>query len=177
MNTYTLYVRPVQLVLETNQEFKDRHQYLKEHINQHNRNSYDNGQYPDAGFDIPCPQLIIKQVRNGDVLKVSFGIQCEMVCTTDSKNPFPTSYYLYPRSSIYKRNIRLANSVGIIDSGYRGEIKAIFDAINDHSVEIKKYERIAQLCAPDLGTINNVMIVDTFEDTSRGSGGFGSTGE
>jgi dUTP pyrophosphatase len=98
----------------------------------------------------------------------------------------PTGYYLYPRSSIVKTPFRLANSVGIIDSGYRGEIMAVVDNINsssnDVSVCLERYmpemSRMFQICSPTLEPFM-VRIVDSEEDlgsTERGSGGFGSTG-
>ena len=74
------------------------------------------------------------------------------------------------------------NNVGIIDSGYRGELKEALHHVeidsNNPSYEIQKGQRLAQICAPTLGPIR-VEIVDTLEqlgDTPRGDGGFGSTG-
>ena len=109
-------------------------------------------------------------------------IQCEML---DSYNK-SVSYYLYPRSSIVKTPFRLSNSVGIIDSGYRGEIMAVVDNIdsanNDMKACIRKYmtpmTRMFQICSPTLEPFL-VEIVDTEEalgSTERGNGGFGSTG-
>jgi dUTPase len=105
-------------------------------------------------------------------------------------NP-PCGFYLYPRSSISKTRMRLANSVGIIDAGYRGDLIAAVDTIGlfgstdiwhvwkETLSPIKKYDRYFQVCAPDLSPFL-VHIVDTAEDlsppTARGSGGFGSTG-
>lgn len=100
-------------------------------------------------------------------------------------------FYLYPRSSISKTRIRLANSVGIIDAGYRGDIIAAVDTIGlfgsadiwhiwkETLSPIKKYERYFQICAPDLSPFL-VHIVETEDElgapTTRGHGGFGSTG-
>ena len=105
--------------------------------------------------------------------------------------PPPCGFYLYPRSSISKTRMRLANSVGIIDAGYRGDLIAAVDTIGlfgstdiwhvwkETLSPIKKYDRYFQVCAPDLSPFL-VHIVDTDHDlgspTSRGSGGFGSTG-
>ena len=87
--------------------------------------------------------------------------------------------------------MRLANSVGIIDAGYRGDIIAAVDTIGlfgsndiwhvwkETLSPIKKYDRYFQLCAPDLSPFQ-VHIVDTEAElgapTTRGQGGFGSTG-
>ena len=103
----------------------------------------------------------------------------------------PCGFYLYPRSSISKTRMRLANSVGIIDAGYRGDLIAAVDTIGlfgstdiwnvwkETLSPIKKYDRYFQVCAPDLSPFL-VHIVDTAEDlsppTARGQGGFGSTG-
>ena len=92
------------------------------------------------------------------------------------------SYYLYPRSSMAKTRLRLANSVGIIDAGYRGEIIAALDTIHDRehdSFRVEKNQRLLQICSPTLEPIE-VVLVDTLEElgiTDRGAGGFGSTGK
>ena len=70
----------------------------------------------------------------------------------------------------------LANSVGIIDSGYRGNILAAVDNIWDQPYDLKKGTRLFQICAPDLTPIN-VELVDSLDETVRGAGGFGSTGQ
>ena len=83
---------------------------------------------------------------------------------------------LFPRSSIgAKTSLRLSNSVGIIDSGYRGEVRALYDNIGDEPYKITKGDRIAQLMVmPSYRFKANV--VDSLEDSDRGEGGFGSTG-
>ena len=88
---------------------------------------------------------------------------------------------MYPRSSLSKRKLRLANSVGIIDSGYRGNLMGMFDIVNskeDFEV-VNKFERLVQICSPNLQPII-VEIVDDIKElgeTTRGEGGFGSTGK
>ena len=85
---------------------------------------------------------------------------------------------MYPRSSISKTQLRLANSTGIIDAGYRGNLMAMFDVEESHTGT--KFDRYIQICAPSLVPII-VEIVDSLEDlgeeTERGTGGFGSTGK
>lgn len=100
----------------------------------------------------------------------------------------PSGFYLYPRSSISKTSLRLANSVGIIDSGYRGELIAAVDTIlrcedpwtmwKRALGDIKKYDRLFQICAPDLSPFFIRLVNEESElgGSSRGSGGFGSTG-
>jgi dUTPase len=103
----------------------------------------------------------------------------------------PCGFYLYPRSSISKTRMRLANSVGIIDAGYRGDLIAAVDTIGlfgstdiwhiwkETLSPIQKYDRYFQVCAPDLSPFL-VHLVEREEDlsqpTARGHGGFGSTG-
>ena len=86
---------------------------------------------------------------------------------------------MYPRSSISKSNLRLANNVGIIDAGYRGHLIGMFDLKYSDSITINKFDRYLQICAPNLIPIV-VEIVNSREelgeDTDRGNGGFGSTG-
>lgn len=102
---------------------------------------------------------------------IDLMISCEMI--QNGKN---ISYYLYPRSSMSKTPLRLANSVGIIDAGYRGNIKAAVDNISSEDYNIKKGDRLFQICHPTLSTFT-FEISDELSTTQRGTGGFGSTGK
>lgn len=84
--------------------------------------------------------------------------------------------FVLPRSSIgAKTPLRLSNSAGVIDSGYRGEVRALYDNIGDEPYQIHKGDRIAQmLVMPSYRFKAN--IVDSLEDSDRGEAGFGSTG-
>tara|TARA_B100000900_G_C20591082_1_gene721612 strand:+ start:1586 stop:2140 length:555 start_codon:yes stop_codon:yes gene_type:complete len=84
------------------------------------------------------------------------------------------SYYLYPRSSLSKTPLRMSNSTGIIDAGYRGNIIAKVDNISNDEYRIEKGTRLFQICSPSLEEIE-LEVVDELSDTTRGSGGFGST--
>jgi dUTPase len=86
-----------------------------------------------------------------------------------------TSYYIYARSSISNTPLRLSNSVGIVDSGYRGPIMAALDNISDQPYVLEAGTRLIQLCAPGLVPIDRFERVDVWEETARGSRGFGST--
>ena len=77
---------------------------------------------------------------------------------------------------ISKTPLRLSNSIGLIDGGYRGEIMASCDNIKDFIFDIKKGDRLFQLVATDNSPIS-YQLVDGLSNTSRGSGGFGSTGK
>ena len=83
--------------------------------------------------------------------------------------------FVYGRSSWgAKYGVTLANGVGVIDSDYRGEIKVALINNGPHLVEIRPGDRIAQL-VPSVGEPEPVK-VDELDSTSRGEGGFGSTG-
>lgn len=85
-----------------------------------------------------------------------------------------------PRSGLgTKHDLVLANTVGLIDNDYQGEILVVMKNNSNRSYEIKKLERIAQICfVPFLTfTPGSVRIVDEFTtQTERGANGFGSTG-
>ena len=122
----------------------------------------------DSGLDLFCPETIT--IQPGETIKINLQIKCEAI-EGDSN----LSYYLYPRSSIIKTPLRLSNSVGIIDSGYRGDIIACVDNIKNVPYEIKQGDRLFQICAGDLSPFEYIL-VDDLSNTRRGSGGFGSTG-
>ena len=90
-------------------------------------------------------------------------------------------YVIHPRSSIYKKSFRLANSTGIIDTGYRGNLGAVIDNDSFLGKEtstknvLVEGERYFQICRADLQRFY-VQIVQDLPETSRGEGGFGSTG-
>ena len=82
---------------------------------------------------------------------------------------------IFPRSSISKTSLNLRNSVGVIDSGYRGEIKLRFGIDNDTKVEYSLYDKIGQLLILEMPNLE-IQEVKELPDSSRGEGGFGSTG-
>lgn len=81
---------------------------------------------------------------------------------------------LFPRSSVCKHSERLSNCVGVIDSGYRGPIKAVFDLL-EPAMEYKVHERTAQLVVIPYCHCNTEW-AEELSDTERGEGGYGSTG-
>ena len=139
-------------------------EYYKNKINEHNEAI--KCSHPNSGFDLPAPISI--SVNALETFKLDFKVKGAMY-----QNDVPIGYYLYARSSIAKTGLRLANSVGIIDSGYRGNLAAFFDVIKNDHVEV--HQRLVQICAPDLGPFK-VELVDSLDETERGEGGFGSTG-
>ena len=86
----------------------------------------------------------------------------------------PHGYYLFPRSSISKTPLRLANSVGIIDFGYRGTLKVAVHNTGPVAYTIRRGDRLFQLCMPSLAPFQ-VVFGAVSRATERGEGGFGST--
>ena len=83
----------------------------------------------------------------------------------------------FPRSGLAtKRGVNLANCVGVIDSGYRGEIMAPLHNISSRMQRVEKGERVFQLVVMPFVTCECVE-VDELSDSERGIGGFGSTGK
>lgn len=106
---------------------------------------------------------------------LDLGTRARMVRVDSDGSEHDVHYYVYARSSIYKSGIMLANSVGIIDRTYRGELKAVATPLSS-GPNVVAGTRITQIVAPDMGWIKEIKIVSSLSETSRGSGGFGSTG-
>ena len=148
--------------------------------------------YPDSGFDLLTPYNVSSHDfgytdnrLSSVTFRVPLGVKCAMSASASAERT-AVGYYLYPRSSIIKTPFRMANSVGIIDAGYRGEIMAVVDNIdvanNDTSACLERYmppmSRVFQICAPSLEPFFVRIVEHECElgVTERGSGGFGSTG-
>ena len=119
----------------------------------------------DAGLDLYVLENIL--FEPGETKAIKLGISCE---PEDGK-----AYYLFPRSSISKTPLRMSNSIGLIDGGYRGEIMAMCDNIKSEAYTAEKGHRLFQLVATDSSPIH-FELVEELEMTTRGTGGFGSTG-
>lgn len=177
-------------------------QMYVEAAEKHNQKILNEPNFYDAGFDLFLPKKSENNNIWGDgtrffstkwnnifINKVDFQVKC---CAKMHETLTPmyyfTPFYTYARSSLSKTPLRLANNQGIIDAGYRGNLIGMFDCIyntdnnedRDFDWYMEKYSRILQICAPGLVPIY-VNIVDKIEDlgpsTSRGVGGFGSTGK
>jgi len=81
--------------------------------------------------------------------------------------------FVYNRSSQGKKGITIPHSVGVIDSGYRDTIKVLLKNIGDDPYKIAAGDRIAQLV---IQKVELVGFKDIWNDSTRGTGGFGSTG-
>ncbi len=204
LNTYEK-VMVLNLFVDSNDE-NLKHTYVNA-ANSHNNKVIHLQEHIDAGFDlfspgnqgeafnhygIEIPFFGPGREDRNPVNKLDFMVSCSAQMVTDGGKCFNTGYYMYPRSSLSKTRLRLANSVGIIDSGYRGHLTGMFDVVNidsnsnfnnHHNSEAdfwgRKFDRYVQICAPGLVPIL-VQIVDSMEElggeTARGGGGFGSTG-
>jgi dUTP pyrophosphatase len=138
--------------------------YYTDKVKLHN----EQGPYPNSGFDLICPEVY----ESDKTFMVNFKVKGAMY---DEDKKMPVGYFLFARSSISKTRFRLANSVGIIDSGYRGNLCAYFDVLGTESTTTEPRQRLVQICAPSLEPFR-IEIVDSLDETERGEGGFGSTG-
>ncbi len=83
---------------------------------------------------------------------------------------------VHPRSGLaLRQGLTVANAPGTIDAGYRGEVKVILVNLGTDAVAVRAGERIAQLVLQQVGRAD-VVEVEALDDTTRGAGGFGSTG-
>ena len=148
--------------------------WYKEKVEEHN-NHVNNDSNPNSGFDI-C--MTDDYTFNYGFIsqKVDSHLKCSMV---DSNTKKSVGFYTYPRSSISKTPLILANHVGIIDSGYRGNLIGAFRNLSHDNFKVNKYDRLLQICHSTLCPFNVVLVdsVDKLGVTSRGEGGFGSTGK
>lgn len=138
----------------------------------------------DSGFDLFVPEEVVFHSNNlFQTQKIDCKIKTEMMYYSSEKYEMKSHpYYLYARSSISKTPLMLANHVGIVDSGYRGNVigavRCMYMEDNSEQYKVEKFTRLFQICLPTLEPFF-VEIVDNLEQlstTERGSGGFGSTG-
>lgn len=86
--------------------------------------------------------------------------------------------FIFPRSSVSSYDLNLCNSVGVIDSNYRGELKLRFKSLYNYQLNKKLYnigDRVAQLIILPIPKIE-LELVENLSDSVRGSSGFGSSG-
>ncbi len=186
-------------LVDSSEELKDKY---KDAILRHNT-MVETSNHPDSGFDLFTPLTTIHDIneeiqqchlrsRASVTVKGNMKVQTAMFkvidCPEDGNVVFtPTGFFLYPRSSISKTNVRLANNTGIIDSGYRGCLAGMFDILrrdSDNNEDppvvntLDDYHRLLQICAPGLEPFRVELVFNESDlgVTSRGAGGFGSTG-
>jgi len=120
----------------------------------------------DAGMD-----LVATSIVNEEVFQITYGLGVSM--------EIPKGFVglVFPRSSIRKYDLSLTNCVGVIDSGYRGELQATFR--KERGVASKKYEVGDKICQIMIIPYPPIEFkeVEELTNTERGEGGFGSTGK
>ena len=129
----------------------------------------------DSGFDLYCDSEYIVTDQS-QFLKFGIISACAMKPDSLLVN---RAYWLMPRSSMSKTNMICANSMGLIDSGYRGNIMGAVRLIGSTDAEAVGFKtRLFQLVSGSLKPWSKVNIVDSLPkpDSDRGVGGFGSTG-
>jgi len=128
--------------------------------------TYDNAEKnEDVGLDIPMSSTVIVPGFS-TAYTVNLGFKAEQ----------NVGYMLIPRSSLAKTPLRLANSIGIIDKGYRGDVMAKVDNNSDRDVELEVGKCYFQIVAFN-GVLPKWVLCNDVNETSRGSGAFGSTTE
>lgn len=130
----------------------------------------------DSGFDIP----MISERISTDNKKHIFDLNIKIAAIDHNGRNLPV--LLLPRSSLANSPFRLSNSIGLIDMGYRGNIKANTDILNEsEEFYFQEGTKYFQLCQNNFMPWEKVEIVDIIEQLprppdNRGEGGFGSTG-
>jgi len=118
----------------------------------------------DSGLDIPMQTSIL----------IPPGVKSFKI-NLNYRGKQSLGYMLVPRSSLAKTGIRLANSIGIVDKNYRGDVSVIIDNVSDNEVLLQEgccYFQIVSFC----GKLPGYQIGEVSVETERGIGGFGSTG-
>ena len=119
----------------------------------------------DAGFDLTC--YYVEEDRQKNVVSYGTGISVEI----------PEGYVglLTPRSSVYKMQLQMANSIGVIDAGYRGELVFKYRIVQPHVRRYTVGDRIGQLVIVPIPDVE-LEEVNELDASDRGVAGFGSSG-
>lgn len=181
------------LKLAVNSDQNELLELYTSHIAKHNT-SIETALFPNSGFDLFVPAETVFD-KDFAAKFVDLKIKTEMIyCDknmqvtleteegeqeTVSGASYSCGYYVYPRSSISKTPLMLANHVGIIDSGYRGNLMAAVRKLptEQSSYIVEKHTRLFQICHPSLCPVFVVLVPESeLNSSERGDGGFGSTG-
>ena len=137
---------------------------------------------PDSGVDLYVPTDVSFNTHY-DTTFIDMQVNTRMTYYVGpGPSPRNTGFCMYPRSSMSKTPLMLANHTGIIDSGYRGNLIGAFRWLpvnDDPSYTVAKDTRLVQICHPTLCPVFVKVVSDVTEfelPTIRGTGGFGSTG-
>ena len=121
----------------------------------------------DLGYDIYSAETITLEGRSHAIVCTAIAIECI------SPTGEPMGALLRDKSSMAAR--RLVLTGGVIDGGYRGEIKVLMENLSDLPATIRAGDKIANLIPYPVLT-GNVRVVDDLNESSRKAGGFGSSG-
>lgn len=119
----------------------------------------------DAGLDLRASDTVT--IEPGDSALIGTGLRVEI--------PAGHVGLVFPRSGLGSKGITLRNAVGVIDSGYRGEIKCALWNTTGEAYTVEAGDRICQLVVMPFATCQ-VVEVAALSDSERGEGGYGSTG-
>lgn len=115
-----------------------------------------------AAFDLTATSVRLDRANNATIFGIGLAFEI----------PKGYAMFIYPRSSSFKYNADFTNSVGVIDSDYRGEVHVMFKGLN---VGYNLGDRIAQAIVMPIPEVQYVQ-AESLSETERGDGGFGSTG-
>ena len=122
-----------------------------------------------AGLDLCACVDSPLEIRPGEIVKISTGLAVEF------EGEQKVALLIYARSSLAsKYGLTLANSVGVVDLDYRGEIMVAMINLGDKSYSVSPDERIAQLVVTPV-LMPEIVQAEELSQTDRGAGGFGST--
>lgn len=118
----------------------------------------------DAGLDLKTPHWF--EVDPGESYTVDTGVHVQI--------PVGYAGFIKSKSGL---NVKFGLTTdGVIDSGYTGSIRVKIYNHSEYSYEFQKGDKITQLCIVPVMIPDEIEIVDSFEETERGTGGFGSSG-
>lgn len=118
----------------------------------------------DAGLDLYAAQ---SGLVTGDTVLIPTGVAVAI--------PDGHVGLVCPRSGLSKHGVTVANAPGVVDSGYRGELMVRLTTTSSTPYVVQRGDRIAQLVVIPVAR-PTITIVNTLDDTERGTNGFGSTG-
>jgi dUTP pyrophosphatase len=144
----------------------------------------------DSGVDLPTPAAVT--VPPHTTVRIKLGVRATVRSAITYLNAVTGTreglmvaarrkpYWLAPRSSLSKTPLILANSIGVIDAGYNGELQAAMHNTSDKPYEVKQLDRLVQIVSGDLTPFYRITVrgqTERPDKTTRGDGGYGSTGK
>lgn len=126
----------------------------------------------NSGMDLYVPEDVV--IPAGQTVFIDHQIKAKRTAVPGAGQV--EGILLFPRSSISKTPLRLANSIGLIDPNYRGNIIAAITNTSNTDYTVTKGTRLVQLVLPYLFPFK-INWVESLDETDRGAGGFGSTGQ